>query len=295
MLSNLKIKYFCMKKLLLKSYAKINLCLNITGKQEDGYHTLDMITLPLELHDSILLSELKNGTDNFVTIDDFSMGDIQYNLATFAIDTLQKKYKFKNKFRVFIHKVLPIQAGLGGGSSNAAATMLGVNKYLNLGLSNGELINVGKKLGADIPFFLSNKPSRVQGIGEKLTPITIKNNYYVLIVKPSQGCSTKEIYALADSYENVSCDIDNVVKYLADGNDDMLAESISNVLEGPAIDKVPEIKVIKDKLKEEGLKIVLMSGSGSSVFALSTDKKLIKKVADKLEDHYTVEVTRILK
>ena len=122
-----------MKTLLLKSYAKINIALNVVGKQEDGYHKLDMVMLPLALHDSILLTKVNNAPDNYVTTDDFALGDIQYNLATFAIDTMQKKYGFDSKFRVFIHKILPIQAGLGGGSSNAAATLVGVNKYLKLG------------------------------------------------------------------------------------------------------------------------------------------------------------------
>ena len=284
-----------MKNLLVKSYAKINICLNVTGKQEDGYHTLDMVMLPLQLHDSLLISEVKNGTDNFVTIDDFSMGDIQYNLATFAIDTLQKKYGFKNKFRVLIHKILPIQAGLGGGSSNAAATMLAVNKYLKLNLTDEEMIEIGKKLGADVPFFLKNVPARCQGIGEIMTPVTVKNNYYVLIVKPAAGCSTKEIYNLADTMDIETCDVDTVIHALETGDDDLLASSIGNSLEKAAISKVPEVQVIKDLLKEKGFKICMMSGSGSSVFALSTDKRLVKKTADELEDKYRVEVTKVLK
>lgn len=284
-----------MKKLLLKSYAKINICLNVTGKQEDGYHTLDMVMLPLQLHDSILLSEQKIGTDNYVTIDDFSMGDIQYNLASFAIDTLAKEYGFKNKFRILIHKILPIQAGLGGGSSNAAATMLGVNKFLKLGMTDEDLIRIGKKLGADVPFFIKNQPSRCQGIGEILTPVEVKNDYYVLIVKPDAGCSTKEIYALADTMEVKTCDVDAVIKALKEGDDDLLANSIGNSLEAAAISRVPEVQIIKDYLKGKGFKICMMSGSGSSVFALSTNKKLVKQTAAELEEKYRVEVTKILK
>lgn len=284
-----------MKNLLIKSYAKINIVLNVLGKQEDGYHQLDMVMLPLVLHDSILLTKVPNAPDNYVTTDDFTLGDVQYNLATFAIDTMQKKYGFDSKFRVFIHKILPMQAGLGGGSSNAAATMIGVNKYLKLGISDDELIEIGKKLGADVPFFIKNTPCRVQGIGEKLTPITVKNDYYVLIVKPEGGCSTKQVYNLSDTMELKTYDVDAVIKALAEGDDELLANSIGNSLEPAGISVVPEIQNIKDDLKSKGLNIVLMSGSGSCVFALSTNKKLIKSIAREYEDKYRVEVTKILK
>ncbi len=284
-----------MKSLLIKSYAKINIVLNIKGKQEDGYHQLDMVMLPLALHDSILLSKVPNAPDNYVTTDDFALGDIQYNLATFAIDTMQKKYGFNEKFRVFIHKILPIQAGLGGGSSNAAATMVGVNKYLNLGATDEDLIEIGKTLGADVPFFIKNVPARCQGIGEIMTPVTVKNNYYVLIIKPNAGCSTKKVYEISDSLKLETYDVDKVIKALEEGDDELLASSIGNALEPAGVQLVPEIKIIEDELKAKGLKIVLMSGSGSSVAALSTDKKLIKKIAKDYEDKYRVEVTKILK
>ena len=95
-----------MKSLLLKSYAKINICLNVVGKRKDGYHELDMIMLPLKLHDSILFTELPNAKDHFVTIDDFSLGLFKYNIATTSIEKMQAKYGFSNKFRITIHKVI---------------------------------------------------------------------------------------------------------------------------------------------------------------------------------------------
>lgn len=284
-----------MKKISIRSYAKINICLDIKNKREDGYHELDMVMVPLEMHDTILLSELVNAHDNFVTIDDFTVAPIQYNLATFAIDTLSFKYKFTNKFRIMIHKVIPMQAGLGGGSSNAAFTLVGVNKYLKLNLSDEELIDIAKKLGADVPFFIKCAPMRCQGIGDIMTPVAIKNNYYCLIVKPNAGCSTADIYNAADEMTLKTGSVDTVIKALEEGDDELLANSIFNVLEEPAMSLVSDIKVIIDKLKSLGLKIVQMSGSGSAVFALSQDKKLIQSAARVLEDDYFIEVTRILK
>ncbi len=284
-----------MKSLHVRSYAKINLCLNITGKREDGFHELDMIMLPISLHDSLIVSKLNKSIDNFVTVDDFSIGSFTYNLATFAIDKLQSVYRFNEKFRILIHKVIPIQAGLGGGSSNAACTMKAVNTLLNLGATDEQLMEYGKELGADIPFFVKCKPARCRGIGEQIEPIEIKNNYYVLLVKPEAGCSTREVYQTAESMDLAVCDMDKVLKALAEGDDDLLADSIANSLQAPAISLVPVIQSIIDELKDCGLKIVQMTGSGSAVFALSTDKKLLKKVLKKFENKYQVELAKVLK
>ena len=284
-----------MKNLHIRSFAKINISLNITKKRDDGFHELDSVMLPISLHDSLVISKLNNANDNFVTVDDFSIGTFSYNLATFSIEKLQSIYHFNDKFRILIHKVIPIQAGLGGGSSNAAFTMKAVNSMLKLGATDEELIDIAKTLGCDIPFFIKCKPARVQGVGEILTPITIKNNYYVLLVKPEAGCSTKEVYGISDSMDLKTCNIDNVVQALENGDDDLLADNISNALQEPAIKCVPSIQAIIDELHSLGLKMVQVTGSGSAVFALSTDKVLLKKTLKQLEDKYEVELARVMK
>ena len=284
-----------MKELHIRSFAKINISLNITKKRDDGFHEIDSVMLPISLHDSLVISKLKNTTDNFVTMDDFSLGTFNYNLATFSIEKLQSIYHFEDKFRVLIHKVIPIQAGLGGGSSNAAFTMKAVNSILKLGATDEELINVGKTLGCDIPFFIKCKPLRVQGVGEILTPITVKNNYYVLLVKPELGCSTREVYNLSDTMDLKVCDIDAVIKALEEGDDELLAKNISNALQEPAIKLVPVIQGVIDELKQEGLDIVQVTGSGSAVFALSTDKKRLVRLLRKLENKYEVEIAKVMK
>ena len=279
----------------VKSYAKINISLNVVKKREDGYHELDSLMVPIDLHDSLIFSILKSSDDNFVTVDDYSEGLGHYNLASSAIDALSEKYGFNEKFRLYIHKVIPMQAGLGGGSSNAAFTLKTVNNILKLGATDEELMKIAAPLGADIPFFIPCVPSRCKGIGEKLEPLNIKNNYYVLLVKPTTGCSTKEVFALADSKPYNHVDIDNVVKALESGDDDLLAASIGNSLEEAAMKVVPEIASIKQALLDKGLKIVLMSGSGSTVFALSTDYSALKKIAKEFEDKYFVEICKVLK
>ncbi len=278
----------------IKSFAKINISLDVVSKKSNGYHELDSVMLPIELHDSIIIEPLYKSNDNFVTVDDFSNGLVHYNLATSAIESLAKKYGFTTKFRVYIHKNIPMQAGLGGGSSNAAFTLKAVNEMLKLNASEQELIELATPLGADIPFFIPCVPSRCNGIGEELHPIEVKNNYHVLLVKPNIGCSTKEVFAIADSLPYKHVKVDDVIKALKEGDDDLLAASIGNSLEEAAIKLVPEIQQIKQTLFDRGFKIVLMSGSGSTVFALSTDSSLIKKVAKELDDHYFVEVTKVI-
>ena len=284
-----------MKNLHIKSFAKINISLNITKKRDDGFHEIDSVMLPISMHDSLVISRLKTAPDNYVTVDDFSIGSFTYNLATFSIEKLYSIYHFNDKFRILIHKVIPIQAGLGGGSSNAACTMKAVNSMLKLGATDEELIEISKSLGCDIPFFIKCKPARVQGVGEILNPINVKNNYYVLIVKPEAGCSTKEIYALSDTMDLKTCNLDNVVKALEEGDDELLAANIYNALQEPAIKVVPQIQTIIDELKEKGLKIVQVTGSGSAVFALSTDKALLVKVLKELENKYEIELAKVLK
>ena len=279
----------------VKSYAKINISLRVVSKRADGYHELDSIMVPIELHDSIIISTLKHSVDNFVTVDDFSHGLIHYNLASTGINALAKKYGFSTKFRVYIHKNIPMQAGLGGGSSNAAFTMKAVNNMMKCGATDEEIIELASSFGADIPFFVKCEPARCRGIGEIMEPIEIKNNYHVLIVKPLDGCSTKEVFAIADKKEYKPVDIDTVVKALKEGDDDLLASVMGNSLEDAAISLVPEIKQIKDAMFAAGLKLVLMSGSGSTVFALSTDISLLKKVAKSFENKYVVELTKIRK
>ena len=285
-----------MKKVLIKSYAKINIALNVNGKTSDGYHDLDMIMVPINMHDSILMNVLDHRKTDSITVDDYSCRFGGHNLASLVIDELRKRHHFKEMFRVDIHKVIPIQAGFGGGSSNAAATMKGVDQLLNLNLSKEEMLEIALKIGSDVPFFVENKPMRCKGRGEIMTPIFIKNNYYVVLTKPTAGCSTKDIYAKCDELVLKTCNMDLVQKALQEGDDDLLAENVDNSLYEPALFYVPEIKEIIATMKENGAKVALMTGSGSGTFCLTSDKKLAKKIYKALEKKgYDAELTEVIK
>ena len=167
---------------------------------------------------------------------------------------------------------------------------------MKLNMSRDDLFDIAKDLGADVAFFVDCIPSRAQGYGEILTPIQVKNNYYVLLVKPREGCSTKDVFNKRDELEVKTYDIDAVIDALATGDDEKLAKNIGNSLEEAAFELVPNTKKIKDKLLSLGLKIVLMSGSGSCVFAMSTNLKELKAAAAQFDDKDCfVEITRIKK
>lgn len=284
--------------MLVKCYAKINIVLNILGQYNDKLHEIDSIMLPLKLHDSILMTKLKDNRDSFVTFADYSLGGFENNLASLALFKFKEVTKTEDEYRLLINKVIPISAGLGGGSSNCAGTLLGLKAMTKSDISIEELADIGYSLGSDVPFFIYNVPARVQGAGEKITPITVKNDYYVLIVKPKKGLSTKEVYIKSDEFKLKVYDVENVIKALEEGDDTLLASCVGNALEEPAISLLGDIKDIKEELKSYGLDIVLLSGSGSSVFAMSTNKKLLKRIyKDQLKKHpkYEIEFTSVIK
>lgn len=266
----------------IKSHAKINLSLKILGTLPNGYHELDMVNIPLELHDVIEINKIY-GNDTYITCDDLRLMGLKANLCKKAVDALRNECKFKENFLIHIHKEIPFAAGLGGGSSNAAAVLVTLNKILKLNLSDEELCKIGLSIGADVPFFIHNIPSRVGGIGEINNPITISKTIYVLIVKPEEGLSTKDVYEHYRDGENVRIDTDGVIEGLKDANENLIARSIGNDLMPPAVLLLPKIGEIYSSLVKDGFKIVSMSGSGSSLFAMSFDLKKCKEAQKKYE------------
>ena len=166
--------------LMMKAYAKINLGLNIIDKdKKDSYHTVDMINLPIELHDRIEIEMLPYGFDTLITSDDRELPTDEKNIVYKVEKALREKYNYQQKFRIHIHKSIPVGAGLGGGSADGAAVLIGLNKLLKLKLSTAELCEIGMKIGSDIPFSIRNAPMRVQGKGNILTPVKMKKSYNI--------------------------------------------------------------------------------------------------------------------
>ena len=199
-----------------KANAKINLGFNVLSKKDDGYHLIDSIYLPLTLHDSIEIQIIPGANDTYVTCDSFVSIPSTYNLAHIAISKARDIFHFKEQFRINIHKAIPMGAGLGGGSSDAAACLKAIFKMLNIHPSKEELRSLALSVGADVVYFLLlDEPARVDGVGERLRPIDIKKDYYCLLVKPDESLSTKEVYEKSDEYDDLPvANLDAIERHL---------------------------------------------------------------------------------
>lgn len=282
--------------MIVKANAKINLALNILNKNGE-YHDLDMVMLPLELHDSIDITLLPHVYDTYVTCDDFSLETNQYNLASIAVNKMKEHFKIDKSFRIHIHKNIPMSAGLAGGSANAAAVIRGIIELCKLKPTKEELIDIAKSIGADVTYCLFNKPARATGIGEKLQFIHPKNRFGVMLIKPKKGLSTKTVFHKYDEIgkKDNKATIENVIKGIEENDLDLLATSVGNDLEESATTLLPEINDIKQMMKDSGFKVVLMSGSGSSVFAIYNLKEKVNAIERKfIKLGYDVIITKTL-
>lgn len=276
-----------------KAYAKINLCLDVVNKRADGYHNLDMIMLPLQLHDTL---EISISEQHEAYSDDLSVAMDEHNTIIKARDLMIKTYQLKEKFKIVLHKQIPSQAGMAGGSADAAAVMRAIAKLCHLDVSIEELSMLGKKVGADVPFCVYSTPAQVQGIGEIVKPFTFTYQPHVLLVKPPMGVSTKEAFQRIDFENGEHPHSDEVIQILNEQKYYLLPQYAKNTLEASAFELVPEIATIKQTLKDMGLEMSLMSGSGSTVFALSEDLSLIQKAYDYFQqkENYFVMITSFL-
>ncbi|MCQ2799317.1 MAG: 4-(cytidine 5'-diphospho)-2-C-methyl-D-erythritol kinase [Bacilli bacterium] len=280
---------------IVKSRAKINLSLKVVGTRENGYHDLEMVMVPLEMHDVIEIVRRPGALDTYITSDDVGLAHLHNNLCTVAVEAMRKEFGFKDNFDINIHKEIPFAAGLGGGSSNAAAVIESLIKILGIKTDDETINRIALSIGADVPFFLKGKPCLAQGLGEQLTPIEIKSPYHCLIVKPQQGLSTKAVYEVADNFDKADIDTNKILAALKEDDIVELGKDIGNDLYAPAKSLLPEVEKIVESLKADGFPVAAMTGSGSACFALSKDKKLVKeKAKDYRKLGYIVKVTKTI-
>jgi 4-diphosphocytidyl-2-C-methyl-D-erythritol kinase len=280
----------------VKAPAKINLYLDVLGRREDGYHDLDMVMLPLELHDTIDFERIPNANYTHIVSDTIERQVIKHNSIYRTHELLVSEYNYNQNFIIRVHKEIPIYAGMGGGSANAAAAFRHFLKRGKLKLSEEEQIKLCLKIGADVPFCLKNVPAHVEGIGEKVTPIKVKKQFSVLVIKPKQGLSTKDVFTESDKYELKHGNVKDVIKALETGDEKLLADSMFNSLEEVSMKLCPEIAKIKEMLKKDGFKCVLMTGSGSCVYALTSNATLALTKYWKYEHKgYEVYLTKTIK
>ena len=263
-----------------RAYAKINLCLDVVGKREDGYHDLKMIMVPINFYD-VLEMEFAPETTLELNRDYLPIND--KNTIIKAIHIMQEKYNITEEFRCRLEKHIPTRAGLAGGSADAAAAIRMINRMCNLHLTKDEMIAVGKEVGADVPFCILNRPAFVEGIGAKITTFSCSPDFYLLLIKPRKGVSTAEAFHIVDEQEGIHPDCKAMQEALEYNDYDDIISSLGNSMENAAMTLVPEIRKAKQDLLDLGFDGVLMSGSGSTVFGITKDVELLDRSIDILK------------
>ena len=276
-----------MNSITLKSRAKINLSIDVLGKRQDGYHLVEMIMQTIDLYDLIEINEKDNDQITIKSTSDEIPLDCN-NLVYKAANLIKKTFNINKGVEIHIKKNIPVAAGMAGGSSNAAAVLVGLNKLWNLNLSNQQLEKIGLKLGADVPFCINGGAFLASGIGEELTPIKgLTKDVCILVCKPDLFVSTKEVYECIDSK-----DIDKrpnnkfLIECLKNEDTRQLAENMFNVLEGVTMDKHPVIQQIKDIMTNNRALGAMMSGSGPTVFGLYENREDAVKCKAILEKQF---------
>ena len=250
--------------------AKINLGLNVVEKRADGYHNLQTVFFPVPLLDALDVQEM--GTE-FPSQYDCDLkvsnihidGDEQRNLVVRAYNQLKQDFPDMPRVHAHLYKGIPTQAGMGGGSSDCGFMITLLNKMFNLGLSDEQMIQYAARLGADCAFFILNKPCYAEGIGEKLQPIQLSlSGWYLSLVRPDIPVSTREAFALIKPhYPEFNC------KEVVQLPVEEWRGKLTNDFEDSVFAVHPELGAVKDRLYQLGATYAAMSGSGSTLFALS--------------------------
>ncbi len=275
-----------------RAYAKINLCLDVIRRREDGYHDLRMIMVPLDFYDVLEMVPAEKTT---LSINRSWLPVNDKNTVIKAINVMKETYGFDQNYACVLQKHIPSQAGLAGGSADAAAAIRIMNRLQNLHMTRDDMIAIGKQIGADVPFCTVNRPSVVEGIGERITPFQNNLKFHVLLVKPHKGVSTKKAFEGID-FKNVVHPDPAVIRDAMVNNDyDALVNGLGNSLEEVSMNLVAEIRDIKQDLLDLGFDGALMSGSGSTVFGITRNAELLKHGADAMHKQgYFTRMTRIL-
>lgn len=261
------------KLIQLNAYAKINLGLDVIGKRPDGYHEVRMIMQTIGLHDKLSINTIHNPNIKMKTNLPFLPVNDK-NIVYKAVSLIKEKYQIKEGIYINLKKRIPVSAGLAGGSTDAAAALIGMNKLFNLDLSLEDLMDIGVTLGADVPYCLIGGTALSEGIGEKLTSLPPFPDSNILIVKPNINVSTKKIYGNFDlsKVENHP-NIDGIITGIKDNNLQEATNHFANVLETVTVKMHPKINIIKETMLNQGALTSLMSGSGPTVFGIFDDNK----------------------
>ncbi len=261
----------------LQAHAKINWCLSVTGRAENGYHLLDMLMQRVSLYDTLYAAP--SGGLTLEVIGQEVAGRPEDNLVLKAAQALQG-FAPQAGARLTLVKRIPQGAGLGGGSSDAAAALKLLNRLWGLHLDADTLAGIALRLGADVPFFLRGEPARIRGIGEQLTPVRLPADVPLVLVKATEGLNTGRVYARSDTLPDSPIDVSGLLHCLSDGNLADAALKAGNSLYPAAVSLCPDLCRIKSAVESSGACYVLMTGSGAVVYgAYETDTQAVRAEA----------------
>lgn len=265
------------------AYGKINLCLDVLGEREDGYHDIDTIMQQIQLHDILTLKEIP-GEELEMTTNREALPMDETNLVYKAWKAL-KEYRPRHRgLSVHIDKRIPLAAGLAGGSSDCAAVLKGLQEMWELDLSSEDLMEIGVKLGADVPYFFVGQTARAQGIGDVLTPLRPFKQSHILLVNNGKEISTQYVY------EHIlpgrrSVDVEGNVAMI-NGEKPLNFDSFQNVMEEIGFALFDELASIKEEMIRHGALHALMSGSGPTMFGIYEDAAKLQKAYDYFSRRY---------
>lgn len=281
-------------KIFEKAPAKINLSLDVLHKRSDGYHEVEMVMTMVDLADRIEMQELSRDTiiissqAGYIPLD-------EKNLAFQAARLIKDRYDVKQGVYIHLDKQIPVAAGLAGGSSDAAATLRGLNRLWDLNIPMEELQVLGAELGSDVPFCVTGGTAVARGRGEKLEPIVSPPQCWVVLAKPPINVSTSEIYGKLNAREiKYHPSTEGVLNAIREKRFDQLCGSLGNVLEEVTLDLYPEVRHLKECMQRLGADGVLMSGSGPTVFGLVSKEAKVPRIYNGLrgfcKDVYAVRM-----
>ena len=265
-----------MERYTIKAYAKVNLGLDVVRRLPNGYHQVKMIMQTVGIYDELTMEKAAEGIT--ITTDSGELPTDENNLIYKAAKLMREKYGIDGGMRIHLQKNIPIAAGMAGGSTDAAATMKGINTLFGLEVKSGELMEEAVKIGADVPYCIMGGTALAEGIGEKLTALPSVPHMFLLVAKPDINVSTKYVYEHLDAAGIAHHpDIDGMVEAIRENSLCGILERMDNVLETVTIPAHPVIDTIKKRMRELGAEESLMSGSGPTVFGVFSDKECAKK------------------
>ncbi len=271
-----------MNQCVRKAYAKINLGLDVIDRLENGYHVVKMVMQTVGIYDVLTLKKIPEGI--VVTTDNGELPTDDNNLIYKAARLMREAYDITEGVSIHLEKNIPIAAGMAGGSTDAAATFLGMNELFNIGATMEELQKLGVKVGADVPYCIMGGTALAEGIGEILSPLPAPPECFLVVAKPAINVSTKYVYEHLDA-EGVEKhpDIDGMIEALKDGDLQGIVSRLGNVLETVTVKKHDIISTIKQCMLKQGALGSLMSGSGPTVFGIFTDAEYAQKAKAEIE------------